>query len=57
MSAKCVVCNLDQRNGLLMCRRCRRSYDRMVKTNCDVASVLVWAAKRARRFAKGGRNV
>lgn len=45
----CVVCDKEPVSGFGLCRRCQRSYDRMLKQEDEtIWSVLAWAAVRAR---------
>ena len=49
----CFVCfEREPRAGTTMCRQCCRSYDEAQRKSCDVLSVLIWAAERARWFEK-----
>ncbi len=45
---KCVVCMEQPRDGLLFCSPCRRAYDRALDSDVTVASVVRFAAARAR---------
>ena len=54
MSARlCVVC---LRPGASMCALCCRSYDRSAHAEDSVLEAMLWAAKRARRFASRARQ-
>lgn len=50
----CSICATAPGTGVLrMCERCRASYDRRLsRDDGTLASILEWAASRARRFAK-----
>lgn len=43
----CVVCESEAK--AFLCKKCQRSYDRMTKRTHDIASVIEWAAKQARK--------
>lgn len=45
----CVVCDERPRVGMLFCRLCGRSYDRVVRRDSTIASIAMWATERARR--------
>lgn len=49
-SRLCVVCLLRPAS-IIMCDLCGRSYDRDAARDATIAAVVVWAARRARRFA------
>lgn len=48
----CLVCEKRRRAGHLLCGPCGRSYDRVRDKDVTVGAAIVWAARRARRFAK-----
>jgi hypothetical protein len=48
----CVVCSERPRVGMLFCKLCGRSYDRVVRRDSTIASIAIWAAERARRCEK-----
>jgi len=49
----CIVCRERPRHGCLFCEVCARSYDRALREGDEtVATVLEWAARRARRFER-----
>jgi hypothetical protein len=45
----CSICG--PRRGLRMCRACSDSYERYAHNDGAVIEAMVWAARRARRFA------
>jgi len=48
----CAICN-RRRAVIGWCDQCRKSYDRMHSTgDGTVLTTILWAARRARRFAK-----
>lgn len=46
----CVYCTRP--NCLVMCARCSRSYDSAMAKDRSIMAALLWAAQRARRFAR-----
>lgn len=49
----CVVCRRRYKDGdRFMCNQCGRSYDRARDKDVTIMACIIWAAKRARRFAK-----
>lgn len=44
--SSCVVCEAAAK--LVLCSKCQRSYDRMTKRTHDIASIIEWAAGRAK---------
>lgn len=56
--SRCVACHRPKSNthwGL--CGPCQRSFDRMTRKEHTIMSVIVWAAKRARRTALAERRL
>jgi predicted amidophosphoribosyltransferase len=51
--ALCPVCGRFA--TVLLCDQCRKSLDRMSKRDSTIWGVIVWAAKRARRFERSKR--
>lgn len=53
----CVVCQKRPISGRLgiFCRVCGNSYDRVIVVDATMMTIIEWAAKRARRFARGAR--
>lgn len=55
--SRCLACHRPKSSthwGL--CKACQRSFDRMAKKEHTIMSVIVWAAKRARRTALAERR-
>jgi uncharacterized protein (UPF0305 family) len=48
----CPVCDAQIATGGGLCRLCKRSYDAMLGGHGDIMSVIVWASKRARWYAR-----
>jgi len=51
----CSVCYLRPRTGLVWCRPCARSFTRECTSGTE-AEIIIWAARRARRFAQRIRS-
>lgn len=53
----CCVCMKNPREGSLLCRSCGKSYDQDREMgDCTVAGIVIWAAKRARRFERARKG-
>jgi hypothetical protein len=56
----CQICHLRPGNPVGWCRPCRESYDRAKRTDdgtvLSIISIIMWGAKRARRFALAQRT-
>lgn len=48
---KCAVCERPVELHRLLCQACLRSYERMTRGDVTFGATVVWAARRARRFA------
>jgi len=53
---KCVVCFEHETAGSLLCKLCGESYDRDLYRDDTVASAVLWAARRARRFERARKE-
>jgi IMP cyclohydrolase len=53
--SRCAVCCERDAVGVALCRVCSRSFDRTrAQDDGTLLTVVVWAAARARRFARRG---
>jgi len=52
----CEICGVEEAVGDL-CKTCCRSYDRALEKDSTTLSGLIWAARRARRFALAKHKV
>lgn len=52
MNRLCKVCQERPITDHLMCEPCGKSYDRYAFDTGSIADVIIWAAKRARRFER-----
>jgi len=54
---RCIVCHqrplvTDGHSSRLLCRPCAVSYDRSLAAESTIMGIMIWAAQRARRFAR-----
>lgn len=49
---RCVICHFRRRQGHFFCGPCARSYDRANAKDNTIAALIVWAARRTRRFER-----
>jgi len=56
MQMKCEVCQRPIKTKTILCPACRRSYNEVTRHDLTFGALIIWAARRARRFALGAKS-